>query len=240
VAPLSAMEKALYDKAEAAGVKMKRGYVITGITGSGKLANGRYKTMLVNIAEWDGANKQLKVKGRSRILDCDLLVVAMGGGASGDQIVLETLGFSYEVLKADNYGVYGIYEGDPNKAPYDTAVVKQFRDEIKKIGIATDLSSAQHNHLLLTLKGCTAKDFEVITKRQQRLANHAGRDRGRLQTHGVEPACGYEFECRRLQNIDPARATSLQSVFPGRHSGRCGGYTASGNGDGSADRVSRL
>ncbi len=61
------------------GVKLKRGYVITGITGSGKLSNDRYKTMRLNIAEWDNAKKQLRTKGRSDILNCDLLVVAMGG-----------------------------------------------------------------------------------------------------------------------------------------------------------------
>ena len=100
-APLSTMEEALYEKADDVGVKLKRGYVITGITGSGKLSNDRYKTMRLNIAEWDNAKKQLRTKGRSDILNCDLLVVAMGGGAVNERIVLETLGFSYEVLKAE-------------------------------------------------------------------------------------------------------------------------------------------
>ena len=163
-APLSTMEKALYEKADDVGVKLKRGYVITGITGSGKLSNDRYKTMRLNIAEWDNAKKQLKTKGRSDILNCDLLVVAMGAGAVNERMVLETLGFSYEVLKAENYGVYGIYEGDDNKAQYSGNLRSQFRKEINKIGIPTDLSSAQHNYLLLTLKGCTAKDFDEIRR----------------------------------------------------------------------------
>jgi hypothetical protein len=162
VAPLSTMEEALYKKAKDTGVKMKRGYVITGITGDGKLSNGRYKTMRLNIAQWDSTAKALKAKGRSEIMDCDLLVVAMGGGAANERIVLETLGFSYEVLKAENYGVFGIYEGDSSKPQYDNQLRRQFNDEIKKIGITTDLSSAQHNYLLVTLKGCTAKDFELI------------------------------------------------------------------------------
>jgi hypothetical protein len=168
-APLSTMEKALYDKAEDVGVKMKRGHVITGITGSGKLPNDRYKTMRINISEWDNAKKQLKAKGRSDILNCDLLVVTVGGGAVNEQIVLETLGFSYEVLKAENYGVYGIYEGNHSNPQYDNSLRGQFRAEINKIGIPTDLSSTEHNYLLLTLKGCTAKDFDEIRQDNQGL-----------------------------------------------------------------------
>ena len=164
VAPLSTMEKALYEKAEGMGVKMKRGYVITSITGSDKLSNGRYKTMRVNIAEWDNAIKDLKAKGHSEILNCDLLVVATGGGAAKDRIVYETLGFSHEILKAENFGVFGIFEGDKNKGPHPSNLRAQFREQINKIGIATDLGSSEHNYLLLTLKGCTAKDFEAIQK----------------------------------------------------------------------------
>ncbi|MBT9331167.1 hypothetical protein [Paracidobacterium acidisoli] len=174
VAPLSTMEKALYEKAEDVGVKMKRGYVITGITGDGRLGNGRYKKMRLNIAQWDNATKKLQTKGRSEIVDCDLLVIAMGGGAVNERIVLETLGFSYEVLKAENFGVFGIYEGDSSKPQYDNRLRRQFTDEIKKIGIATDLSSTQHNYLLLTLKGCTARDFEQIRGDNTALRNMLG------------------------------------------------------------------
>lgn len=173
-APLSTMEKAFYEKAEDVGVKMKRGYVITGITGSGKLPNNRYKTMRLNISEWDNAKKQLKAKGRSDILNCDLLVVAMGGGAVNEQIVLESLGFSYEVLKAENYGVYGIYEGDGNKAQYGNQLRGQFKEAINQIGIPTDLSSTQHNYLLLTLKGCTARDFDEIRRDNDSLRTMLG------------------------------------------------------------------
>jgi hypothetical protein len=149
----------------------------------------------------------------------------MGGGVVNERIVLETLGFSYEVLKAENYGVYGIYEGDDNKAQYSGNLRSQFREEINKIGIPTDLSSAQHNYLLLTLKGCTAKDFDEIRRDNDSLRTMltAAGDGYKRQvlSHGR-----YRLECRVFQNIHPARSAPLLSIFPRRHSGRFRGDTA--------------
>lgn len=166
------IEKALWDKAQQIGVRMERGYVIEGLIGRDPRPDGFYKSMTLVLKEWDDKAKASPKYGKGKTLDCDLLVVASGGGAASDP-VLQKLGFTFEKLKAKNYGAFGIFNPDPpGGSQTDLAlktqvagITKSIVPQSGKIGFSTP----DHNYLLVTLAGCTKSDFKYLQANSEKL-----------------------------------------------------------------------
>jgi 2-polyprenyl-6-methoxyphenol hydroxylase-like FAD-dependent oxidoreductase len=161
----SKIETALLDQAQRIGVKIVRPYVVSNITGLEELKNGRYKSMLVTIHEWDDKARVRKPGGDLQHLQADLLVVATGGGAASDDIVTNTLGFGYEKLKAKNYGAYGIFqpEGVSPGLPVGSEKQRKAYEGARELaGAQFHFQTADHNYLLTTLSGVSRNDFKTL------------------------------------------------------------------------------
>ena len=159
IAPLAQLEKALYDKAKGMNVRMRSGYVVTDVTGLKKRKDGRYKDMSITIRQWDHAKKM--ATGKSEVLSCDLLVIAIGSGGveRGQQfakIFEETLGFTQKKLQAATFAAYGVYtKTRKDDAISVTSATKQVFGGIK---FETDTG----NYLLITLKDISPSDFQKL------------------------------------------------------------------------------
>lgn len=159
----SRIEDALWAKAQGMGVVMERGYFLEGIIGAGakKASDGRYKSMNLTIRQWDDRAKCAAASGAYKVLSCDLLIVAAGGAATTDPVMLNKLGFGHKKLKAKNYGAFGIFTTDGRVAKQNTKIAAapiatQMVDG--KISFATP----DHNYLLVTLSKCTKSDFKRL------------------------------------------------------------------------------
>jgi 2-polyprenyl-6-methoxyphenol hydroxylase-like FAD-dependent oxidoreductase len=171
-APFRDIEKGLYDLAISRGVEVMRPFVVTVVGHSGSKVAGRYKGILLTAQQWDDKNKVLAAGGNCCQLGANLLVVAAGGGVSSDKLVTEKLGFSYEKLKAKNYGAYGIFE----KAPQEQTPVK-FETRKRAQEVQEPLISRKtivfpvgdYNYLLTNLSGITKTDFKRLQASQDSL-----------------------------------------------------------------------
>src|SRR5262249_35109777 len=109
-AAFSKIEQALLDKATGLGVAIERPYVVTTAVGAGMNKHGRYKSVQLVLTEWDEKKKQT-LNTQQKRLEADLVVVATGGGGTAaDGVIVNTLGFAYERLKAKNYGAYAVFD----------------------------------------------------------------------------------------------------------------------------------
>ena len=159
----SRIEDALWAKAQGMGIGMERGYFLEGLMGSGtkKASDGRYKSMNLTIRQWDDRAKRAASNGGFKVLSCDLLIVAAGGSATTDPVMLNKLSFGHRKLKAKNYGAFGIFSTDGRQAKQDTKqrvapITTQMVDG--KISFETP----DHNYLLVTLSKCTKADFKRL------------------------------------------------------------------------------
>jgi 2-polyprenyl-6-methoxyphenol hydroxylase-like FAD-dependent oxidoreductase len=174
--PFAKLEEALWEKAEKKGVEMLRGYVVEGLFGQQKKADGMYKSMALTLREWDNTNKAISANSGGIALTADLLVVASGGGASADPI-MKRLGFQWEELKAKNYAAYGIFEPGSTYAYQDDGSGRpvfdsQLKNDIRPTVLAvvpggtgsgrTGLTTSDHNYLLVTLAGVTKRDYKAL------------------------------------------------------------------------------
>ncbi len=164
------IEEALWDKAQRAGVQMERGYVIEGLIGKDPKPDGFYKSMTLILKEWDDKAKASPKYGKGKTLDCDLLVVASGGGAASDP-VLQKLGFTFEKLKAKNYGAFGIFNPDAADGSETDINQKNMVAGITKSIVSGKIgfSTPDHNYLLVTLAGCTKEDFKYLQANSEKL-----------------------------------------------------------------------
>ena len=162
----SKIEEALWKKASSIGVVMERGCTVSLIRGEKKMDNGRFKRMRLTLAPWDDKAKALVPHAPTKDLFADLLVVASGGSAARDALVLQTLGFEFRRLKAKNYAAYGIFQG--STAPPDNSPESGQR-KTEMIGLTSQVVSGRiafttpdHNYLLVTLSQCTRDDFKYL------------------------------------------------------------------------------
>lgn len=162
----SSIEKALQEKAEGMGIRVLRPYVTSSITGCSMMKHGRYKNMAMFLAKWDDKRKAKDLSGSTLRIEADLLIVATGGAAVADPIVIDTLGFGYEKLKAKNYGAYGIFNQSTSAKSKVPAAMKASK-EIADFTIA--LSTKDHNYLLSTLSGITKEDFRILQGSTEKL-----------------------------------------------------------------------
>lgn len=162
-APLRLIESTLLNHATTQGVKILRPYVVSGVAGGSENKYGRYKSVLLTLGKWDDKAKKLDANGDQRTLKADLLVVASGGGAAADPIITDALGFTYEKLKAKNYGAYGAFQTGVGHAPsedLDTAKIVKLRDETVKYTIFFKVTD--YDYLLTNLSGLTKADFKQL------------------------------------------------------------------------------
>ena len=160
----SRIEEALWQRARSLGITMERGYVVTSIIGNHMQKNGRYKRINLTLSAWDPATKALAIGGASKQLITDLLVVASGGGASRDNVVVQTLGFTFTKLRAKNYAAYGVFS-IPEKGSVEldySAQSKFARLSNQIVSGKIAFSTKDHNYLLVTLSQCTKTDFEFL------------------------------------------------------------------------------
>lgn len=159
----SRIEDSLWAKAQGVGVVMERGYFLEGIMGSGprKTSDGRYKSMNLTVRQWDDRAKGPAAGGAFKALSCDLLIVAAGGSATTDPVMLSKLGFGHRKLKAKNYGAFGIFSTDGHQPKQET--------KLAVAPIATQMvdgkisfNTPDHNYLLVTLSKCTKSDFKRL------------------------------------------------------------------------------
>jgi len=187
--PLNKIEQSLWDKASTLGIVMYRGYVVSSVIGLTKKKNGRFKNAALFVTRWNNKAKA-KVNPANNHgayapqsppqnkIDADLLVIASGGGASADPVVLETLGFEYEKLEAKNYGAYGIFE---EQSLVDTSVPEtkqQMRARTERkasasaiAGQTTHFRTPDHNYLLVTLSGISESDFSALQSSTDKLSD---------------------------------------------------------------------
>jgi 2-polyprenyl-6-methoxyphenol hydroxylase-like FAD-dependent oxidoreductase len=166
----SRIEEALWDRARSEGVEMKRGFFIQGILGRKQLPNGRFKYMTLILKAWDDQAKKADPYGRTMALDCDLLIVAAGGGAAGDPVILETLGFTYDKLKAKNYGAFGIFEEGKERPTLDSGKQTAISKQTKQMTSGNiSFRTPDHKYLLVTLSGCTKADFKALQSNAEKL-----------------------------------------------------------------------
>lgn len=161
----SKIEEALWQKAQGIGVTMERGFTISALLGETKMANGRFKRIRITLAPWDEKNKCIVPHAATREIFTDLLVVASGGSASRDALILQTLGFQFTMLKAKNYAAYGIFTPGQSVGEKDYAQQSRFAaltNEIVSGKIA--FPTADHNYLLVTLSQCTRDDFKYLQR----------------------------------------------------------------------------
>ena len=159
----SKIEDALWHKAQSIGVAMERGYTVSAILGLKKMENGRFKRMRITLAPWDDKNKCLMAQAPTKEIFADLLVVASGGSAARDQLVCQTLGFSFTSLKAKNYAAFGIFNPGRNDEPGDYLVKSHFASKTNEIVSGKiAFSTPDHNYLLVTLSQCTKRDFQYL------------------------------------------------------------------------------
>ena len=161
----SKIEEALWKKAQSIGVTMERGFTISAILGEKLMLNGRFKRMRITLAPWDDRNKCILIHAPTKSISADMLVVASGGSAARDALILQTLRFEFTRLKAKNYAAYGIFE--PGRSDGD----KDFAQQSKFAGLTNEIVSgkiafatADHNYLLVTLSQCTKDDFKYLQK----------------------------------------------------------------------------
>jgi 2-polyprenyl-6-methoxyphenol hydroxylase-like FAD-dependent oxidoreductase len=157
-AAFARIEDALEKRAKSASVKLLRPYVVTAAIGEGVAVGGRYKKANLTLAEWDDQRKTVATTGRTKQLSADLIVVASGGGAAQDQL-LQSLGFTWERLKAKNYGAFAIFD-DRGEGDNQTAAKVQVRDLLANYRIV--LETQDHTYLLATLSGITPTDFKAL------------------------------------------------------------------------------
>jgi hypothetical protein len=169
----SRIEESLWLNAKSSGVTMERGYVVSAITGSSKMQNGRFKRINLTLAGWDEKNKVIAQGVPPKFLITDLLVVASGGAAAHDNIVKQTLGFSFATLKAKNYAAYGIFKAPTEVGPPSGATEQEIAEyyaeptKFRKLfsQVISDkiaFPTQDHNYLLIQLSQCTKRDFEYL------------------------------------------------------------------------------
>jgi 2-polyprenyl-6-methoxyphenol hydroxylase-like FAD-dependent oxidoreductase len=172
--PFAQIEEVLWSKAESMGVTMLRGFIVESVTGQQKKKDGFYKSMLLSLKEWDSEEKISVRYGKAIMLPCDLMVIASGGGASGDPI-LKTLGFSYDKLKAKNYGAFGIFT--PIVSYHEPEGPRFDQDKAIEVAPITShivsgkqgFTTPDHNYLLVTLAHCTRTDFNLLQQNAEKL-----------------------------------------------------------------------
>lgn len=156
------LEEALWGKAQADGVLMERGYVVSALTGKQQMPNGAYKEIKLEFSKWDEEHKKI-IKDATPIEStvADLLVVASGGRASEDQ-ALDKLDFSFTKLKAKNYAAYGIFTPPiwDGKLAADTNEFRGLFGQV--IGDKIAFPTPDHNYLLIQLSKCTKSDFKYL------------------------------------------------------------------------------
>ncbi len=159
----SKIEEALWKRAQSIGVTMERGFTVSAILGEKIMVDRRFKRMRITLAPWDDKNKCIVAHAPTKEQFADLLVVASGGSAARDVLILQTLGFEFTRLKAKNYAAYGIFEpgiSDGNKDYAQQSKFAVLTNEIVSGKIA--FPTADHNYLLVTLSQCTKDDFKYL------------------------------------------------------------------------------
>ncbi len=172
--PFKRIEGTLFDHASSRGIEMLRPFVVTSVSGGSENKFGRYKSILLTLRQWDDQSRKFVDGAKPLTVNADLLVIATGGGAAADPLVTETLGFTYEKLKAKNYGAYGIFEktGDVlNPSPGHKEGKLAAREISAKVAAPASirLQTADYNYLLATLAGITRNDFKLLQSSQERL-----------------------------------------------------------------------
>ena len=162
-APFSRIEQELKEKAASLGVKFELGYVVQSLVGLKKNKHGRFKSIQLNLKQWDEQRKTVDFAGKSKSLEADLLVVCTGGAAAADPAVTQTLGFTFHKLHAKNYGAYGVFVPHKKEWSEPDEVGNRRTDYQKARGNAVSapfgFETPEHNYLLVTLTGCTRLDF---------------------------------------------------------------------------------
>lgn len=170
----SKIEKELLKKALAIGVKMERGFTVQGLIGRNKNKFGRYKSITLILKEWNDRSKSSPMYGRGKVLETDFLVVCSGGAAAADPVVTQQLGFTFQRLKAKNYGAYGIF------VPHKRGQGEQTEEELSRridfqkatrnlVAGQIGFSTPDHNYLLVTLTACPKKDFKFLKENTAKL-----------------------------------------------------------------------
>jgi len=157
------LEEVLWKKAQADGVVMERGYVVSTLTGVQPMLNGLYQEIHLQLSKWDDKEKKIIKAAPQMIKVADLLVVASGGGVASDKMVTEKLGFSFAKLKAKNYAAYGIFAPPKEITQQDTDEKLKFTGLFRQvISDKIAFETADHNYLLIQLSQCTKSDFKYL------------------------------------------------------------------------------
>jgi len=171
------IERTLLEQAVSRGVTIMRPYVVRGVQGDSLTsvqAGGdadkphRYKRIRLTYRQWDDGNKKMDARTNDHVLGgVDLLVVATGGGAVDDPLVIQNLGFKYEKLKAKNYMAYGIFEPSPEleDVPQKEAMSDLYDKVTGGRSIAYETGKRQSvdlQYFLPALAGITKKDFKDL------------------------------------------------------------------------------
>lgn len=151
---LSQIEKALHAKAESGGVKMRKGYVATGITGMKQRKDGRWKEMSITIQEWDNAKRM--PSGRQEVLKADLLVLCVGASGIESKLFRETLQFDTKTLGAESYAAYGVFKPRGNDGP---SLGAKLRNTVRELGEGIQFTTDDSHYLLLSLQNVSPSDF---------------------------------------------------------------------------------
>lgn len=173
-APFKQIEGTLLDHASSRGIELLRPFVVASVSGGSENKFGRYKSILLTLRQWDDQGKTLVDGAKPVTVNADLLVIATGGGAAADPLVTKTLGFTYEKLKAKNYGAFGIFE-ETGTIQNPSVEYYQGRSDARKVsskvvgGSSIGLETADYNYLLATLVGITKQDFKLLQASQETL-----------------------------------------------------------------------
>lgn len=165
----SKIEEALAEKARQLGVKFLTPYMVEGAMGNGEAKGGRYKSANLIVVECDYERGVYKPKGGARriCVPADLIIVASGGGAAADPLVLKKLEFTFEKLRAKNYGAFGIFEKYIGPAPKSVPAARENGTGVASFQVR--FVTEDHNYMLTTLTGCTASEFKLLRQQADRL-----------------------------------------------------------------------
>lgn len=222
---LQVLETVLAERALELGVRIERGYVPVGIESlneqqdegrekekktAGRAGQVRLRFEHVKSAADPSSNPYLgfelnergatseHVVPRHLETTADLLIVAVGAGASENDFVTKTLGFNYNKLKAKDYSVYGIFDKPTPREKLGTRASKawsklrgaapqhptfeQSRKSsrhqsavagqggiLRSGGAVTSFITPQHNYILGFLNGLSKLDFKDLQANPQKL-----------------------------------------------------------------------